>query len=66
MFLFRYGTFQNVFREKKYERQFNPIDRYRRQYFDEDDFIAKNGNEDQFLNVFKLNIAVRSLPRNGG
>ena len=49
-----------------YERQFNPNDRYRWQYFDEDDFIAKNGNGDQFLNVFKLNIHVRSLPRNGG
>ena len=34
------------------------------QYFDEDEFIKKGFNSDNYLNIFSMNI--RSLPRHGG
>ena len=56
--------FQTSIKENKYEQLFNPNQNYSCQYYNENEFIIKNRNGDNFLNVFLLNI--RSLPKNGG
>ena len=56
--------FQTIVKENKYKELFNPNQNYSCQYYTEDDFIIKNRNGDDFLNIFSLNI--RSLPKNGG
>ena len=55
--------FQTIITEHKYEQLFNPNQNYSWQYYDEGEFIIKNRNGDDFLNVFSLNI--RSLPKMG-
>ena len=57
-------NFQTIITENKYGQLFNPNQNYSCQYYDEGEFIIKNWNGDDFLNVFSLNI--RSLPKNGG
>ena len=57
-------NFQTIITENKYEQLFNPNQNYSCQYYDEGEFIIKNRNGDDFLNVFSLNI--RSLPKHGG
>ena len=57
-------NFQTIIKENRYEQLFNPNQNYSCQYYDEGEFIIKNRNGDDFLNVFSLNI--RSLPKNGG
>ena len=57
-------NFQTIITENKYEQPFNPNQNYSCQYYDEGEFIIKNRNGDDFLNVFSLNI--RSLSKNGG
>ena len=56
--------FQTIVKENKYEELFNPNQNFSCQYYTEDEFIIKNRNGDDFLNIFSLNI--RSLPKNGG
>ena len=57
-------NFQTIITENKYEQLFNPNQNFSCQYYDECEFIIKNRNGDDFLNVFSLNI--RSLPKTGG
>ena len=56
--------FQTIVKENKYKELFNPNQNFSCQYYTEDEFIIKNRNGDDFLNIFSLNI--RSLPKNGG
>ena len=56
--------FQTIVKENKYEELFNPNQNISWQYYTEDQYIIKNRNGDDFLNIFSLNI--RSLPKNGG
>ena len=57
-------NFQTIIAENKYEQVFNPNQNYSCQYYDEGEFIINKRNDDNFLNVFSLNI--RSHPKNGG
>ena len=43
---------ENLLRDNKYEHIFNPGIMLPCQYFDEDEFIEKNRNDDECLNVF--------------
>ena len=56
--------FQTIVKENKYGELFNPNQNFSCQYYTEDEFIIKNRNCDDFLNIFSLNIG--SLPKNGG
>ena len=47
-----------------YEEIFNAAESISCQYYDEEQFISKNRNGDEFLNILTLNI--RSLPKHGG
>ena len=53
--------FQTIVKENKYEELFNPNQNFSCQYYTEDEFIIKNRNGDDLLNIFSLNI--RSLPK---
>ena len=55
---------QTIVKGNKYEELFNPNQNFSCQYYTEDEFIIKNRNGDDFLNIFSLNI--RSLPKHGG
>ena len=52
--------FQTIVKGNKYEELFNQNQNFSCQYYTEDEFIIKNRNDDDFLNIFLLNI--RSLP----
>ena len=51
-------------KETKFEQLFNPFDSFICQYFDENEFISANRDEDGFLNSFSVNR--RSLPKHDG
>ena len=53
--------FQTIVKENKYEELFKPNQIFSCQYYTEDEFIIKNRNGDDFLNIFSLNM--RSLPK---
>ena len=57
-------NFQTIIAENKYEQVFNPNQNYSCQYYDEGEFIINTRNDDNFLNVFSLNI--RSHPKKWG
>ena len=56
--------FNTYLKENKFDQLFNPFDQISCQCFEEDEFIGKNRNGDEFLNIFSMNI--RSLPKHGG
>ena len=55
--------FQTIVNGNKNEELFNPNQKFSCQYNTEDEFIIKNRNGDDFLNIFSLNI--RRLPKHG-
>ena len=56
--------FQSFLKDDMYEEIFNAAESISCQYYGEEQFISKNRNGDEFLNIFTLNI--RSLPKHGG
>ena len=56
--------FLTIVKGNKYEELFNPNKNFSCQYYTEDEFIIKNRNGDDFLNIFSLNIG--SLHKYGG
>ena len=56
--------FQTIVKGNKYEELYNPNQNFSCQYYTEDEFIIKNRNGDDFLNICSLNI--RSVHKHGG
>ena len=56
--------FQSFLNDNMYEEIFNVAASIPCQYYDEEQFISKNRNGDEFLNIFTLN--KKSLPKHGG
>ena len=56
--------FQSFLKDDMYEEIFYAAKSISCQYYGEEQFISKNRNGDEFLNIFTLNI--RSLPKHGG